>query len=73
MVQIELVLEPVVKTPSKSKSKKVADAPVAAPVEDAPVDETETVEQSAPIEDEVVTDAAAEVEADAADKADDTK
>jgi large subunit ribosomal protein L17 len=73
MVQIELVLEPVVKTPSKSKSKKAADAPVAAPVDDAPVEETDTVEQSAPVEDEVVTDAAAEVEADAAAKADDTK
>ncbi|SKA91267.1 LSU ribosomal protein L17P [Agreia bicolorata] len=69
MVQIELVLEPVVKTPSKSKSKKVADAPV----EDVPVEQTETVEESAPVEDEVVTDAAAEVEADAADKADDAK
>ena len=73
MVQIELVLEPVVKTPSKSKSKKVADAPVAAPVEDVPVEQTETVEESAPVEDEVVTDSAAEVEADAADKADDAK
>ncbi|KJC65150.1 50S ribosomal protein L17 [Agreia bicolorata] len=84
MVQIELVLEPVVKTPSKSKSKKVADAPVEdapvedapvedAPVEDVPVEQTETVEESAPVEDEVVTDAAAEVEADAADKADDAK
>jgi large subunit ribosomal protein L17 len=75
MVQIELVLEPVVKNPSKSASKRrgesvVADEPVVA---DAPVEETETVEESAPVEDEVVTDAAAEVEADAADKADDAK
>jgi large subunit ribosomal protein L17 len=78
MVQIELVLEPVVKTPSKSKSKKAADAPAAAPVDEVPVEEvpveqTETVEESAPVEDEVVTEAAAEVEADAAEKADDAK
>jgi large subunit ribosomal protein L17 len=73
MVQIELVLEPVVKTPSRSKSKSAADAVVAEPVEDAPVEETDTVEQSAPVEDEVVTEAAAEVEADAAEKADDAK
>jgi large subunit ribosomal protein L17 len=82
MVQIELVLEPVVKTPSKSKSKQsaVVDAPVVdepvvdeTPADDAPVEETDTVEESAPIEDEAPTDAAAEVEADAAAKADDAK
>jgi large subunit ribosomal protein L17 len=75
MVQIELVLEPVVKTPSRSKSKAkpADDVVVAEPAEDAPVEETDTVEQSAPVEDEVVTEAAAEVEADAAAKADDAK
>ncbi|CAD6004370.1 50S ribosomal protein L17 [Agreia sp. COWG] len=76
MVQIELVLEPVVKTPSKSKSKKaaVSDAPVEETVvEDAPVESTETVEESAPVADEAPSDAAVEVEADAAAKADDAK
>ncbi|KQS17231.1 50S ribosomal protein L17 [Frigoribacterium sp. Leaf186] len=69
MVSIELVLEPV--TPKvKSSKTSAAAAPVAEPTE-APVDETETVEESAPVEPETETAAADEVEADAAAKSDD--
>jgi large subunit ribosomal protein L17 len=74
MVSIELVLEPV--TPkvksSKSTSASAAVAPVEEPAaEEAPVEQTETVEDSAPVEAETETPAAAEVEADAAEKSDD--
>lgn len=68
MVSIELVLEPV--TP-KVKNSKTTTAAAAAPVEEAPVDETETTEESAPVEAETETAAADEVEADAAEKSDD--
>ena len=74
MVSIELVLEPV--TPKvKSSKTTAAAAPVAEPAADepteAPVDETETVEESAPVEAETETAAADEVETDAAAKSDD--
>jgi len=66
MVSIELVLEPV--TPKvKSSKTTTAAAPVA---EEAPVEETETTEESAPVETETETAPAAEVEADAAEKSD---
>jgi large subunit ribosomal protein L17 len=74
MVSMELVLEPV--TP-KVKSSKTTSAAAAAPVVEeepvveAPVEEAETVEESAPVESETETAAAAEVEADAAAKSDD--
>ena len=58
MVQIELVLEPVVKRPSKSKSK-VAAAPVAAEVVEETVVEDAVVEDAA-VEETVVEDAAVE-------------
>jgi large subunit ribosomal protein L17 len=67
MAVIELVLEPV--TPKRSRTR-VASAPVAsAPVasSDVPVEETNTVEESAPIEAETETPAAAEVEESAAE------
>lgn len=67
MVQIELVLEPVAPKPSRSKTAKAAAA--SAPAEDVPVEDTETVETSAPVEEEVPTADAAEVEADAAETA----
>ncbi|WP_314101656.1 50S ribosomal protein L17 [uncultured Frigoribacterium sp.] len=76
MVSIELVLEPVtpkVKSSSSSKATPAA-APVDVPAEEAdaaPVDETETVEQSEPVEAETETAAADEVETDAAAKSDD--
>src|ERR1700710_2413843 len=70
MVQIELVLEPVVKTPSRSASKAAkADAPVVedapvedapvedAPVEDVPVEQTDAVETSEPVAEEEPTEA----------------
>ncbi|KQO47906.1 MULTISPECIES: 50S ribosomal protein L17 [unclassified Frigoribacterium] len=74
MVSIELVLEPV--TPKVKNSKTTATAaPVTEPADDepteAPVDETETVEESAPVETETESAAADEVEADAAAKSDD--
>ena len=78
MVSIELVLEPVtpkVKNSSSSKATPAA-APVDVPAEEAdaaPVDETETVEQSEPVEAETETAAADEVETDAAAKSDDVK
>jgi large subunit ribosomal protein L17 len=72
MVSIELVLEPVSPKVKNSKTTATA-APVVEPADDepteAPVDETETVEESAPVETE--TAAADEVEADAAAKSDD--
>ncbi|PPF88755.1 50S ribosomal protein L17 [Subtercola sp. Z020] len=83
MVQIELVLEPV--TPKvRSTRSSAAAAPVAdetpanddtvvsdeATDSDVPAEETEAVETSEPIADEEPTEAAAEVEEDAAEKAD---
>ncbi|MGN6744361.1 MAG: 50S ribosomal protein L17 [Amnibacterium sp.] len=85
MAVIELVLEPVTpKLPSRQAS-----APAAAPAAEAapatteatdesspadvPVATTDTVEQSAPVEPETETPAAAEVEADAAEKAGDSE
>jgi large subunit ribosomal protein L17 len=66
MVQIELVLEPVVKTPSKSKSKKAADAPVAEPVvEETEAPEAEVVEADA-VEAETVEADATEASAEEA-------
>jgi large subunit ribosomal protein L17 len=79
MVSIELVLEPVSPKVKNSKTTATA-APVVEPADDepteAPVDETETVEESAPVETETETAAADEVEAealapDAAAKSDD--
>jgi len=67
MVSMELVLEPV--TPKVKSSSTTTAAPAAAT--EAPVDETETVEESAPVEAETETAAADEVETDAAAKSDD--
>jgi large subunit ribosomal protein L17 len=65
MVSIELVLEPVSPKVKNSKTTATA-APVVEPADDepteAPVDETETVEESAPVETETETAAADEVE-----------
>ena len=72
MVSMELVLEPVTPKVKSSKSTTAAAAPVEEPVvEEAPVEEPETVEESAPVESETETAPAAEVEADAAAKSDD--
>ncbi|MBD8661099.1 50S ribosomal protein L17 [Frigoribacterium sp. CFBP 8754] len=73
MVSMELVLEPVTpKVKSSKSSTAAAAAPVEEPVvEEAPVEEPETVEESAPVESETETAPAAEVEADAAAKSDD--
>ncbi|UFS59345.1 50S ribosomal protein L17 [Subtercola endophyticus] len=83
MVQIELVLEPV--TP-KVRSTRGSAAAVAEPVEEpavdeaaeaevadaeVPAEETDAVETSEPVAEEAPTEAAAEVEAEAAEKADD--
>jgi large subunit ribosomal protein L17 len=61
MVSIELVLEPVSPKVKNSKTTATA-APVVEPADDepteAPVDETETVEESAPVETETETAAA---------------
>lgn len=77
LASIELVLEPVSGTPApvSRKSAPAAAAPVEEPAaeettEEAPVDETETTEESAPVADETETEAAAEVEADAEAKSD---
>ena len=78
MAVIELVLEPVrPKRPVRSAAVP-ASAPVAAdvpaesaPSESVPIEETDTVEESAPVETEAETPAAEEVEADAAGTADD--
>jgi large subunit ribosomal protein L17 len=61
MAVIELVLEPV--APKRATRTRTAAAPVAS---DAPVEETDTVEESAPVEPEAETPAATEVEDDAA-------
>jgi len=67
MAVIELVLEPV--TPKRStRTRAAAEAPVAS---DVPVEETDTVEESAPVEPEAETPAATEVEDDAAAAAED--
>jgi len=73
MVSMELVLEPVTpKVKSSKSSTAAAAAPVEEPVvEEAPVEEPETVEESAPVESETETAPAAEVEAEAAAKSDD--
>lgn len=67
MAQIELVLEPV---QPKARKAKTADATAAKeePTE-VPVEETETVEESAPVE-EATTEAPVEAEAEAAAEAD---
>ncbi|MEA9984533.1 MULTISPECIES: 50S ribosomal protein L17 [Subtercola] len=82
MVQIELVLEPVtpkVRSTRATSSAAAApavsvDEPVVAEADaEVPVEETDTVETSEPIADEAPSTEAAEVEADAAEKADDAK
>ncbi|WIB26264.1 50S ribosomal protein L17 [Curtobacterium sp. MCSS17_015] len=78
LASIELVLEPVSSTPAPL-TRNAAPAAAAPVAEDttsdettaAPVEETETTEESTPVADETTTDAAAEVEADAAAKSDD--
>ena len=87
MAVIELVLEPVTpKRPSRAAAPAAALAE-AAPAEpeattaaedesspaDVPVETTDTVEESAPVEPETETPAAAEVEADAAEKTGDSE
>lgn len=65
MAVIELVLEPV--TPKRSsRSRAEAAAPAAPAATDVPVEETDTVEESAPVEAEAATPEAAEVEESAA-------
>jgi large subunit ribosomal protein L17 len=66
MAVIELVLEPV--TPKRAARNRTATAPAAS---DVPVEETSTVEESAPIEAESETPAAAEVEESAAEASED--
>jgi large subunit ribosomal protein L17 len=67
MAVIELVLEPV--TPKRStRPARTAAAPAAS---DVPVEDTNTIEESAPVEPETETPAAAEVEEDAAATAED--
>ena len=82
LASIELVLEPVSGTPApvSRKSAPAAAAPVEEPAaeepaaeettEEAPVESTETTEESAPVAEETETEAAAEVEADAEGKSD---
>ena len=78
MVQIELVLEPVTPKVRSTRSSATA-APVAdetaadETASDAPAEETDAVETSEPIAEEQPTEAAAEVEEDAAEKSGDTK
>jgi large subunit ribosomal protein L17 len=60
MAVIELVLEPV--TPKRAARTRSAGATAPAASSDVPVEETNTVEESAPIEAETETPAAAEVE-----------
>ncbi len=67
MAVIELVLEPVTPKRQARSRAAVATAPVdAAPESDVPVEDTNTIEESAPIEAETETPAATEVESDAA-------
>ena len=63
MAVIELVLEPVTPKRAARTRTAAASAPVAS---DVPVEETETVEESTPVETEAETPAATEVEDDAA-------
>ncbi|GAA4749870.1 hypothetical protein GCM10025783_22880 [Amnibacterium soli] len=67
MAVIELVLEPV--TPKRSSRSRTAAATAPAAGSDVPVEETNTIEESAPIEAETETPAAAEVEESAAETA----
>jgi large subunit ribosomal protein L17 len=69
MAVIELVLEPV--TPKRASRTRVAAATAAPAASDVPVEETDTVEQSAPVEPEAETPAATEVEETAAETAED--
>jgi large subunit ribosomal protein L17 len=84
MAVIELVLEPVTpKRPGRAAVPAATAAPAEEPVAtdatdesspaDVPVETTDTVEESAPVEPETETPAAAEVEADAAEKAGDSE
>jgi large subunit ribosomal protein L17 len=69
MAVIELVLEPVTPKRSTTRTRTAATAEPAA--SDVPVEETDTVEESAPVEPEAETPAATEVEDDAAAAAED--
>jgi large subunit ribosomal protein L17 len=69
MAVIELVLEPV--TPKRSTTRTRTAATAAPAASDVPVEETDTVEESAPVEPEAETPAATEVEDDAAAAAED--
>ena len=68
MAVIELVLEPV--APKRSTRTRTAAATAPAASDEVPVEETNTVEESAPIAPETETPEAAEVESDAAATAD---
>lgn len=68
MAVIELVLEPVTPKRAARTRTAVATAPVAS---DVPVEETDTIEESAPVEPEAETPEATEVEETAAETADD--
>lgn len=68
MAVIELVLEPVTPKRATRTRTAVATAPVAS---DVPVEETDTIEESAPVEPEAETPEATEVEETAAETADD--
>lgn len=72
MAVIELVLEPV--TPKRSAARTSTASAAAAPAaSDVPVEETNTVEESAPVEPETETASSTEVESDAAGTADGTE
>lgn len=75
MAVIELVLEPVAGQRRATRTTSPsASAPAAAPAaSEVPVEETNTVEESAPVEPEAETPAAAEVESDAAETAEGTE
>lgn len=68
MAVIELVLEPVTPKRATRTRTAVATAPVAS---DVPVEETDTIEESAPVEPEAETPEATEVEETAAETAED--
>ena len=68
MAVIELVLEPVTPKRATRTRTAVASAPVAS---DVPVEETDTIEESAPVEPEAETPEATEVEETAAETAED--
>jgi large subunit ribosomal protein L17 len=67
MAVIELVLEPV--TPKRAARSRTAAATAAPVASDVPVEDTDTVEESAPVEPEAETPAATEVEESAAETA----